>query len=405
MTERHARRARAIDPRPAAGSATADAACPHDPLRRRPRARRARAPGRGRRACGCSRSPTTTTSAGYRELRRGDGRPRPASTSSPASRSTRVTRGLGLVPGGELHVLGLGCGSRRRGVRGGAGRAAGGAAARDSTRRLEAPARARASAWTRQVARARPHARRRARPADGGPGPDRGRVTPTSVEDAFARILGCGMPGYVPRQGLGPGRGDPRDPGRGRARSLAHFPEATTHLALLRELVDEGLNGLESHHSSFKRRARAAVGAVARVAGPRGDRGHRLPRRLGPVRGATRVWRADALVAQAASPLIALAALAARRRLHYHGARMATRALPVLDIAPPVAGAAGPRDAARARGRAPRRVPARGPRAAVVLRLDARLPDEQERLRGDGRAPAGRGLRRGGCRWTPPTSS
>ncbi len=34
----------------------------------------------------------------------------------------------------------------------------------------------------------------------------------------------------------------------------------------------------------------------------------------------------------------------AAERLHYHGARMTTRALPVLDLAPPVAGPTGPRD-------------------------------------------------------------
>ena len=39
--------------------------------------------------------------------------------------------------------------------------------------------------------------------------------------------------------------------------------------------------------------------------------------------------------------------------------------------------------------RAARRVPARGPGAAALPRLDARLPDEPERLGGDGRAAAG----------------
>ena len=74
---------------------------------------------------------------------------------------------------------------------------------------------------------------------------------------------------------------------------------------------------------------------------------------------------------------------------------MTTRSLPVLDIAPPAPGPAGPARPVRARRRAPRGVPARAARPARVLRLDARLPDEQERLRGDGRPAAGRGLRRG----------
>ena len=56
---------------------------------------------------------------------------------------------------------------------------------------------------------------------------------------------------------------------------------------------------------------------------------------------------------------------------------------------------------AGARGRTAHRVPPGAAVAAVVLRVDARLPDEQERLRGDGRPTAGRGLRGGavdGCR-------
>ncbi len=46
-------------------------------------------------------------------------------------------------------------------------------------------------------------------------------------------------------------------------------------------------------------------------------------------------------------------------------------------------------------GRARRRVPAGGPGAAPLLDVDAGLPDEPLRLRGDGRPPAGRRLRRG----------
>ena len=61
----------------------------------------------------------------------------------------------------------------------------------------------------------------------------------------------------------------------------------------------------------------------------------------------------------------------------------------------PGRGAERPAPPGRARRRAPRRVPARGPDAAALPRLDARLPDEPERLGGDGRAPAGRRLRGG----------
>jgi hypothetical protein len=48
---------------------------------------------------------------------------------------------------------------------------------------------------------------------------------------------------------------------------LAHFAEAPTRVPLLRELVDVGLNGLESHHRSFDDPTRAAVGRVARLLG------------------------------------------------------------------------------------------------------------------------------------------
>ena len=54
-----------------------------------------------------------------------------------------------------------------------------------------------------------------------------------------------------------------------------------------------------------------------------------------------------------------------------------------------------PARAADARRRPPRRVPPRIARPAALPRLDARLPDEPQRLRGDGRPPARRGLRRG----------
>ena len=59
------------------------------------------------------------------------------------------------------------------------------------------------------------------------------------------------MPGYVPRQGMGPVEAIRAIRAAGGLASLAHFPEAPDHLPLLRDLVGEGLNGLESHHRSF----------------------------------------------------------------------------------------------------------------------------------------------------------
>jgi hypothetical protein len=45
--------------------------------------------------------------------------------------------------------------------------------------------------------------------------------------------------------------------------SLAHFPEAPERLALMRELMAEGLDGLETHHRSFQAETRAAMSAAA----------------------------------------------------------------------------------------------------------------------------------------------
>src|SRR5204863_8798660 len=88
-----------------------------------------------------------------------------------------------------------------------------------------------------------------------------------SVEDAFQRILSWGKPGYVPRTGLGPAEAIRAIRAAGGIASLAHFSEAPTRVPLLRELMAEGLDGLESHHRSFDEATREAVGGVARSLG------------------------------------------------------------------------------------------------------------------------------------------
>lgn len=88
-----------------------------------------------------------------------------------------------------------------------------------------------------------------------------------SVEDAFARIIGHGLPGYVPRTGMGPVEAIRAIRAAGGLASLAHFGEASDQVLLLRELAAEGLDGLESHHRSFDDATRTAVGAVARQLG------------------------------------------------------------------------------------------------------------------------------------------
>jgi predicted metal-dependent phosphoesterase TrpH len=85
----------------------------------------------------------------------------------------------------------------------------------------------------------------------------------TSVEDAFKRVLGYGLPGYVPRTGMSPTEAIRAIREAGGLASLAHFAEASTRRSLMRVLVAEGLNGLETHHTSFSAETRAAMSATA----------------------------------------------------------------------------------------------------------------------------------------------
>ena len=88
-----------------------------------------------------------------------------------------------------------------------------------------------------------------------------------SVEDAFRRILSHGQPGYVPRSGLGPVEAIRAIRTAGGLASIAHFREAPDQVPLMRDLIGEGLNGLESHHRSFDEETRARVGETARALG------------------------------------------------------------------------------------------------------------------------------------------
>ena len=118
----------------------------------------------------------------------------------------------------------------------------------------------------------------------------------TSVEDAFRRLLGWGMPGYVPRSGLGPVEAIEAIRAAGGLPVLAHFSEAPARIDVVRELAEAGLGGLEVYYRSFDTATVFAVGEVARRARPRPDRWQRLPRRhrhlrrdargpVGPARG------------------------------------------------------------------------------------------------------------------------
>lgn len=85
-----------------------------------------------------------------------------------------------------------------------------------------------------------------------------------SVEDAFSRWLGRGMPAYVPRNGLGPAAAIAAIRAAGGLPVLAHFREAPEHADVVRELVDLGLGGLEVYYRSFNRPTVAALERIAR---------------------------------------------------------------------------------------------------------------------------------------------
>jgi 3',5'-nucleoside bisphosphate phosphatase len=72
-----------------------------------------------------------------------------------------------------------------------------------------------------------------------------------SVEDAFARLIGHGAPGYIGREGLGPQDAIRAIVAAGGVPVLAHFREAPGRMALLRELMGFGLAGLEVYYRSF----------------------------------------------------------------------------------------------------------------------------------------------------------
>jgi predicted metal-dependent phosphoesterase TrpH len=84
-----------------------------------------------------------------------------------------------------------------------------------------------------------------------------------SVEDAFQRLIGWGGPAYVPREGLGPVEAITAIRAAGGLAALAHFSEAPDQVPLLRQLIEQGLRGLEVYYRSFSTEVVAAVAAVA----------------------------------------------------------------------------------------------------------------------------------------------
>ena len=129
----------------------------------------------------------------------------------------------------------------------------------------------------------------------------------TSVEDAFSRIIGHGMPGYVRREGLGPDEAIRAIRAAGGLPVLAHFREAPTRPDIVRELVDAGLGGLEVYYRSFDQPTVDAMTAVARADGLVMTGGSDYHGDLGPYAAThARLWVppavADDLLAAIAAP-------------------------------------------------------------------------------------------------------
>ena len=84
-----------------------------------------------------------------------------------------------------------------------------------------------------------------------------------SVDEAFARIVGAGRPGYVPRDGIGPLTAIRAIRAAGGVPVLAHTADAADRRADIAELRDSGLGGLEVHYRRYDAETVASVAAVA----------------------------------------------------------------------------------------------------------------------------------------------
>ncbi len=204
--------------------------------------------------------------AAYRELTSPDAAPLPDGLELvPAVEINAVTRGVDLeLPEGELHVLGIGVDPWDEAFESAI------AGQRDARRHRFTLAVERLRSIGLPVDDQLPPGVLESDDALGRPTLARALVAgghAESVEDAFRRILGQGQPGYVSRSGMGPVEAIRAIRAAGGLASIAHFPEAPRHLPLVRELIAEGLDGLETHHRSFDVETRDAMASVARLLG------------------------------------------------------------------------------------------------------------------------------------------
>ncbi len=87
------------------------------------------------------------------------------------------------------------------------------------------------------------------------------------VQDAFARYLVPGMPGYIRRQGIGPRAAIAAISGAGGIASLAHSPWAPDEPEVIDELMRWGLRGLEVHYHHWDDERIERMGAFADAQG------------------------------------------------------------------------------------------------------------------------------------------
>lgn len=189
------------------------------------------------------------TLAGYRELVAQGAPPLPADfTLLPGVEINATVPDAVDVPDGELHLVGLGVDP--------------GAEAFEEL--LERQRGARRRRFERMLARLRSSGMsvdaeladldRRDEESLGRPTIARALVAAgfaRDVQDAFDRIVGHGRPGYVRREALGPIDALAAIRGAGGLPVLAHFASAPERPALLRDLREAGLGGIEVHHRSF----------------------------------------------------------------------------------------------------------------------------------------------------------
>ena len=118
----------------------------------------------------------------------------------------------------------------------------------------------------------------------------------TTVEDAFNRIIGHGGPGYVRREGLGPEGAIAAIRDAGGIPVLAHFREGPGRPDVIRELMEQGLGGLEVYYRSFDRSTVDAMQALTDANGLIATGGSDYHGDLGPYAAThAQLWVPDAV--------------------------------------------------------------------------------------------------------------